>query len=279
MNGAMVEENDVSQHYSSGKLMERLRAVLAAEGIDPDRPTVEQLAPFDHFHGRGLEATEQAANLVSAKPTGHVLDVGSGIGGPARYFAHRFGCRVTGIDLTDEFCEVARVLTRAVGLADKIAFEQGNALAMPFPDASFDGAYSLNVSMNIADKAGLYREIHRVLKPGAWFVLAEVAQGPAGEPTYPTPWAKTAETSFLATPEATRQSLAHAGFAVVRSRDTAADAAAFTARARAMIERGEKPPFQAIQVIHGDLARQMAGNGARDLAAGRVIPIEILCRR
>jgi SAM-dependent methyltransferase len=279
MNTAMAEETDVSQHYSSGKLMERLRAVLAAEGIDPDRPTVEQLALFDHFHGRGLEATEQAANLVSVQSTDHILDVGSGIGGPARYFAHRFGCRVTGIDLTAEFCVVARVLTRAVGLADRIAFEQGNALATPFPDARFDGAYSLNVSMNIADKAGLYREIHRVLKPGAWFVLAEVAQGPAGDPTYPTPWAKTAETSFLATPDETRQSLADAGFAVVRSRDTAADAAAFTARTRAMIERGEKPPFQAIQVIHGDLARQMAGNGARDLAAGKIIPIEILCRR
>ena len=279
MNIAMAEENDVSRHYSSGKLMDRLRAVLAAEGIDPDRPTVEQLAPFDHFHGRGLEATEQAANLVSVEPTDHILDVGSGIGGPARYFAHRFGCRVTGIDLTAEFCEVARALTRAVGLADRIAFEQGNALAMPFPDARFDGAYSLNVSMNIADKGGLYRQIHRVLKPGAWFVLAEVAQGPAGEPTYPTPWAKTAETSFLSTPDETRRSLADAGFAVVRSRDTAADAAAFTARARALIERGEKPPFQAIQVIHGDLARQMAGNGARDLAAGKTIPIEILCRR
>ena len=275
----MAEENDVSRHYSSGKLMERLRAVLAAAGVDPDRPTVEQLAPFDHFHGRGLEATEQAANLAAATAADHLLDVGSGIGGPARYFARRFGCRVTGIDLTPEFCDVARVLTRAVGLADRVAFEQGNALAMPFPDASFEGAYSLNVSMNIADKAGLYREIHRVLKPGAWFVLAEVAQGPAGAPTYPTPWAKTAETSFLATPDETHQALKAAGFTIVKSRDTAADAAAYTARARAMIERGEKPPFQSIQVIHGDLARQMAGNGARDLAAGKIIPIEILCRR
>src|SRR5262249_54684303 len=279
VSGAMPEENDVSRHYSSGKLMERLRAVLMAEGIDPEHPTVDQLAPFDHFHGRGLEATTQAADLVSARPTDHILDVGSGIGGPARYSAHRFGCRVTGIDLTAEFCEVARVLTRATGLADRIAFEQGNALAMPFAEASFDGAYSLNVSMNIADKAGLYREIHRVLKPGAWFVLAEVAQGPAGEPTFPTPWARTADTSFLATPEETHRALADAGFAVGRWVDTAGDAAAFTAGARAMIERGEKPPFQAIQVIHGDLARQMAGNGARDLAAGRVIPIEILCRR
>jgi ubiquinone/menaquinone biosynthesis C-methylase UbiE len=255
-----------------------LRAALAADGIDPDRPGVEQLAPFDHFHGRGLEATQQAANLVAPTPADHVLDVGSGIGGPARYFARRFGCRVSGIDLTAEFCQLARELTRAVGLADRVTFEQGNALMMPFADASFDGAYSMNVSMNIADKAGLYREIRRVLKPGAWFVLAEIAQGPAGPPTYPTPWARTAETSFLATPEETCDALAATGFTIMQSRDTAAEAAAFTARARAMIARGEKPPFHAVYLIHGDLAREMAANGARDLAAGKVIPIEILCR-
>jgi SAM-dependent methyltransferase len=275
----MADEQRISGHYSSGKLMERLRAALAAEGIDPDRPTVEQLAPFDHFHGRGLEATQQVANLVSASAADHILDVGSGIGGPARYFATRFGCRVTGIDLTAEFCDVARALTRAVGLADRIAFEQGNALAMPFPEASFDGAYSMNVSMNIADKAGLYREIRRVLKPGGWFVLAEVTQGPAGPPTYPTPWARTAETSFLATADGTHAALAAAGFTVVQSRDTVADATAFTARSRALIARGEKPPFHAVYLIHGDLAREMAANGARDLAAGKTIPLEILCRR
>lgn len=275
----MSDEHPISRHYSSGRLLERLRAILAAEGVDPDRPTVAQLAPFDHFHGRGLEATDEAASLVSVAPTDHILDVGSGIGGPARYFAHRFGCRVTGIDLTAEFCETARILTRAVGLADSVRFEQGNAVAMPFPDASFDGAYSMNVSMNIADKAGLYREIHRVLKPGAWLVLCEIAQGPGGAPTYPTPWAKTAETSFLTTPAQTRQALEGAGFAIVKARETAKEAAAFGARSRALVERGAKPPLRSIHLIHGDLAREMTANAARDLAAARVIPIEILCRR
>src|SRR5215475_10518519 len=233
----MTDER-ISGHYSSGTLMERLRALLMTEGIDPEHPTVEQLAPFDHFHGRGLEATQQAADLVAPTPADHILDVGSGIGGPARYFAQRFGCRVTGIDLTAEFCEIARVLTRAVGLAGRVAFEQGNALTMPFADASFDGAYSMNVSMNIADKPGFYREVRRVLKPGAWFVLSEIAQGPAGAPTYPTPWARTGDTSFLSTPDATHDALAAAGFTIVKSRDTAAEAAAFTARARALIARG-----------------------------------------
>ena len=99
-------------------------------------------------------------------PTDDLLDIGSGLGGPARYFAQRFGCRVTGIDLTAEFCEVARELTRLLELEDRVTIEHGNALAMPFADARFDGAYSMNVSMNIKDKDRLYREVARVLKPG-----------------------------------------------------------------------------------------------------------------
>ena len=160
--------SDVSGHYSSGDLLARLEARLREDGFDPMRPTFEALAPYDHFHGRGLEATEDMANRLQVSGSDHIVDVGSGLGGPARYFARRFGCRVSGIDLTAEFCEVARHLTSLLGLAERVSIEQGDALAMPFGDATFDGACSMNVSMNIADKRGLYREIHRVLKPDAW---------------------------------------------------------------------------------------------------------------
>ena len=114
--------------------------------------------------------------MLAVSADDHILDVGSGIGGPARFFADQFACRVTGIDLTAEFCEVARHLTGLTGLDDRVICEQGNALEMPFDDGTFDGAYSMNVSMNIEDKDGLYREIHRVLKPGAWLALSELAQ-------------------------------------------------------------------------------------------------------
>lgn len=270
---------DIAGHYGRGGLMERLRAALREEGVDPDRPTIADLAPFDHFHGRGVEATEELAGLLAVKPADRLLDIGSGIGGPARYLADRFGCRVAGIDLTAEFCAVARVLTRALGLENRVAFEQGDALAMPFADASFDGAYSMNVSMNIADKAGFYREIHRVLEPGAWLVLSELARGPGGAPDYPTPWAETAAASFLATPAETRRGLEAAGFAIVKVRETAKEALAYGARSRAMVERGEKPPQRAVQLIHGERAAEMAANVARGLAEARLVPIEILCRK
>ncbi len=270
---------DISAHYARGDLLGRLRAALLADGVDPDHPTMEALAPYDQFHGRGLEATEELADLLTVAPDDHILDIGCGIGGPARYIAQRFGARITGIDLTAEFCDVARHLTAALGLADRVDFKQGDALAMPFADASFAGAYSMNVSMNIADKAGFYGEIHRVLRPGGWLVLSEVAQGPGGPPAYPTPWARAAESSFLATPQQTRDGLAAAGFAVASLRETTEQALAYGARARAMVERGEKPPHRAVMLIHGDIAKDAMANTARGLAESQIVPIEVVCRK
>jgi len=275
----MTDANTITTHYSRGDLLGRLAAALKDDGADPARPTFETLAPYEHFHGRGLEATKEMADSLEVRASDHILDVGSGIGGPARYFARRFGCRVTGIDLTPEFCDVARHLTRQLELERSVAFEVGDALAMPFADATFDGAYSMNVSMNIADKAALYREIRRVLKPGGWLMLSELAKGPGGEPQYPTPWARTAQASFLATPEDTLRGLQAAGFEIVESRSTLEQTLAFGARSRALVQRGEKPPHRAVQLIHGDIAKQAMANSARGLEEKTLVPIEILVRK
>ena len=275
----MADESRISAHYSRGDLLGRLNKALRDDGVDPFRPDIEGLAPYDQFHGRGLEATQEMAESLAIAATDHILDVGSGIGGPARYLARRFGCRITGIDLTPEFCEVARHLSRLLQMDDNVRFEVGNALAMPFADATFDGAYSMNVSMNIADKAAFYREIRRVLKPGGWLMLSEIAKGPAAGLDYPTPWARVAETSFLATPEDTLRELGHAGFEVMHHRDTREQTLAFGARSKAMVERGEKPPHRAVQLIHGEIAKQAMANTARGLAERQIIPIEILGRK
>ena len=269
---------DVTGHYSRGELLSRLYAALTEDGADPARPTMEALAPYDQFHGRGMEATVELATSLSPAATDHILDIGSGIGGPARYMAQRFGCRVTGIDLTPEFCDVARRLTGLLGLADRVAFEVANALALPFAADAFEGAYSMNVSMNIADKAGLYREAHRVLKHGTWLVLSELARG-EGELDYPTPWAATACNSFLSTPEETERGLQGAGFEIVRTRSTLEEALAFGAASRAIVDAGGKPPHRAVMLIHGDLAKQAMANTARGLADGKIVPIEVLARK
>jgi SAM-dependent methyltransferase len=147
-------QSKIVEHYAKSGLFERLVAALRADGADPAHPTIEALAPYDHFHGCGLEMTEDMW-LVSVRPTDHLLDVGSGLGGPARWLASRYGYRITGIDLTSEYCAIAQHFTRLLGLERRVRFQVGNALALPFDDGSFEGADSMFVSMDIADKAKL----------------------------------------------------------------------------------------------------------------------------
>jgi ubiquinone/menaquinone biosynthesis C-methylase UbiE len=275
----MNSDRQISAHYSRGDLLTRLNAALVEDGVNPGQPSIEELAPYDQFHGRGLEATLEIAELMPAGPGNHLLDIGSGIGGPARYFAGRFGCRVTGIDLTPEFCDVAVHLTRLLDLQDQVKIQLGDALAMSFADASFDGAYSMNVSMNIADKGAFYREIYRVLKPGAWLVLSEVTKGDGADLDYPTPWAASADTSFLSTPEGTRRGLLESGFDVIRMQSTLEQARAYGARSRAMVERGENPPQRAVPLILGETAKQALANMSRALLEARINPIEVLSRK
>jgi SAM-dependent methyltransferase len=274
---------EVAAYYASGDLLARLEVALRADGADPAAPPLEALAAYDQFHGRGIEATEELAAHLAARfaidASHHLLDVGCGFGGPARVFARRFGCRVAGIDLTTAFCALARELNRRTGLDTRVEIHEGDALAMPFSDASFDGAYSMNVSMNIADKATLYRELHRALKPGAWLVLSELARGGGAEPEYPLPWAATPATSFLSTPEDTRRGLESTGFEVVECHDHTAKNEAYAARARATLKAGGQHPHRAIPLIHGDRARAVMTNSSRGVSEGRLIPIEIFARK
>jgi ubiquinone/menaquinone biosynthesis C-methylase UbiE len=275
----MSVSGDIVAHYSRGRLLERLDAALREDGCDPLHPTLEELAPYDQFHGRGLEATTDAATLMPATASDRLLDIGSGLGGPARWLARHFGCRVFGVDLTPEFCLVANVLAQRTSTAAAVEFNVANALALPFADETFDGAYSMNVSMNIADKAALYREVRRVLKPNGWLMLSENARGEGPEPDYPTPWAASADASFLTTSQETRDGLLAAGFEVLSFRSTRAQALAYGARSREAVARGEKPPHRAVILVHeGDAAAAMR-NSARAVAEARVEPIELLARK
>jgi SAM-dependent methyltransferase len=274
----MATEREVTQHYGSQGIAERVLAALR-EAKGADAPvTPETLAPLDQFHGRGVVATKELVALLKPQADERLLDIGSGIGGPARWIAAKFGVHVTGVDLTPEFCAAAEALNAATGLADRVTIHNGSALALPVPDGGFDAAYSQNVIMNIADKRRFYREAFRALRPGGRLALSNLCAGPNGEALYPVPWATTAETSFLATPDEMRTDLIAAGFEIAHFEDTTAATIEMQRRARERVERGESLRI-AVQIIMGERSREMQINTTRNVEEGRVATIEALVRK
>jgi SAM-dependent methyltransferase len=275
----MVAEQRVAQHYGSAGIAERILAALrAVQG--PEAPvTPDALAPADHFHGGGLAATQELVAILQPQDGERLLDIGSGIGGPARWIAAKFGVHVTGVDLTPEFCAAAEELNRATGLTDRIRIINGSALNLPVPDGEFDRAYSQNVIMNIDDKPRFYREVFRALRPGGVFAIANACAGPAGEPYYPQMWAATGATSFLATPEEARRDMQKAGFAIAAFRDTTAGRLPAQTRRGQELEGGAAPPL-GIHVLMGqDVVREAMKNSTRNVAEGRIVMIEALLRK
>ncbi len=268
----------VERHYASDAIADRILTALR-EAYGPDTPiTPDSLAPLDHFHGRSVAATEALAARLAPQAGDRLLDIGSGIGGPARWTAAHFGCHVTGIDLTQAFCDAAETLTLACGMSDQVRIVHGTATDLPFPDDSFDRAYSQNVLMNIADKQRFYREAFRVLRPGGMFAVDQIALGLNGPPTYPQPWASVAEASFLAAPEEIRADIAAAGFDIVTFRDATDEAIAFQEEARRRIQT-EGPPRLGLHVLLGDRFREVMRNSADSLAHRRTSVIQCLLHR
>jgi sarcosine/dimethylglycine N-methyltransferase len=271
----MAIESDVASHYGNTGIAERILATLKAAG---QPVTVDTLSVLDHFHGRGIVATQELVAVLKPKPGEHLLDIGSGIGGPARWFAAKCGVHVTGVDLTPEFCAAARALNEATGLGDRVTIIDGSALALPVPDNAFDRAYSQNVIMNIADKRQFYREARRALLPGGLLALSNLCAGNGEELIYPVPWADNAATSFLATPEEMAADLHAAGFVVVSFRDTTKEVEPATRRNRERLE-GEGLGPLGTHLILGERLRQMQINSSLNLEQGKVATIEALVRK
>src|SRR5512135_933686 len=198
----------VQTHYTRADLGDAILAALESAGKDVNRLTPEDLAPIDEFHIRGREATLELARAAGLDATKRVLDVGSGVGGTARCLAKEFGCRVTGVDLTDEYCRAAAMLCARTGLAHLVDFRQGDATNLPFDDCTFDVVWTEHVAMNIPDKTRLYNEMHRVLNPGGTLAIYDVLAGPSGPVLFPVPWARAPDASFLVQPDELRELLA-----------------------------------------------------------------------
>jgi len=283
----MSSEAKVAGHYERGRLEELILGAVVREGKDPENLTASDLAAVDEFHVGGLEATQELAKQMELRAGMRLLDVGSGIGGPARYFAGEHGCRVTGIDLTNDFVRAAESLTGRTKLDGLAKFQQGSALAMPFERDTFDGAYMIHVGMNIADKAGIFREVRRVVKAGGLFTIFDImstgdrraGDGRALEAAirYPVPWALSGETSFVGTREEYREPLHKAGFEIVQERGRAAFGIEFTERVMARMAQGG-PPALGLHLLMGEKTPLMIKNILAMMKEGVLEPVELQAR-
>jgi ubiquinone/menaquinone biosynthesis C-methylase UbiE len=261
----MAEPADVQAHWTRPGVLVRIDAALTELGQDPHNLSPDTLETVEHLHSGGFATTRDQAKRVSITEESRVLDVGCGIGGPARYLAHRFGCRVDGIDLTPELIETGRVLTERCKLGDRVALQVGNALELPYPDQTFDVVWCQNVTMNIADKAGLLASVYRVLKRGGLYTATKYSVGPGGDIILPVPWAHDASINFLESADVMRTQYHMAGFRILEWMNYSNKA----------IEHYERmlsaPPKLSGRLIFGDDAPERQRNSQRNLIAGRII--------
>ncbi|MGA7329262.1 MAG: class I SAM-dependent methyltransferase [Rhodomicrobium sp.] len=257
--------NSARDHYRPAGLTERLKTALSAFGPEDQLLTPQQLAGFDQFHTLGLAATAELAKLAGIEADTDLLDLGSGVGGPARFLAETFGCRVTGIDLSEPFVDAARYLTERTGQTEQVSFQTASALELPFEGDRFNAVLLQHVAMNIWDRARLYSEIRRVLKSGGRFATFDAVLN-NGEPHYPVPWARTLETSFLLTAAATREVIEAAGFRTLAWQDDTEVAKAWFAQMRAY----GPPPSPNLGVVMGPGFAELAANLGRNLMEGRL---------
>ena len=250
--------SSLAAHYAARDIETRILAAIRAAGLNPDRRLAPaELGALDHFHTGGARASRELMELARIRAEDRVLDIGAGLAGPARMLASTRGCRVDCVDLSPDFCAGAALLNRLTGLAERIGVHTGSALDLPFPDASFDVVWMQNVGMNIADKARLYGEIRRVLKPAGRFAFQEMTAGESATSRFPLPWATDPRDSFLVSAEEMRTALADSGFAVEHFEDTSEAHLARTT--------GDAAPSPLTLGVYVDDLAQKAANARRSL--------------
>ena len=268
----------IQTHYTRTDLGEIILSALERAGKDVNHLTPEDLAPIDEFHIRGRAATLELAQAAGLDSTKCVLDVGSGVGGTSRCLAQQFGCHVTGIDLTEEYCRAAAILSSRIGLTHLTDYYQGDATQLPFPDQTFDVVWTEHVAMNIQDKAQLYHEMYRVLKPGGTLAIYDVLAGPSGPVLFPVPWARTPDTSFLVQPDELRKLLEETGFTITDWSDTTERARTWFVSLAEKIQK-EGLPSLGFHILMGADFKVMAQNQGRNLQEGRIVLAQIVARK
>ena len=272
----MADAQVISDHWGKGDVFARILEAMERVGINPATVTIEELAPVDHFHARGFPATIELADVLPIKEGDRLVDIGCGIGGPARYLAKRFRCHVDGIDITAPFVDAGNRLSELVGMTGLVEFRHGDGQKLPYADGSFGGGYSQHVTMNVPNRDLFFEEAFRVLEPGAFFALTEHGLGEVGELHHPVPWSEDGSGSYLMRPANTVACLERAGFEKVEVTDTGERYLAGYKAAIELAETGTAPVF-GVHILLGKLALQIVRNAARNIEERRTHPVQIVC--
>jgi SAM-dependent methyltransferase len=262
----------MTSHWERDGLLAKILSSLATAGKDLDALTVNDLGLSDHFHGGGKPATDRLARRAGLQPGIKVLDVGGGLGGPARTLAAEYGCRVTVVDLTESYVRTGEALTARLGLADRVTHRVGDALALDVEPEAFDVVWTQNSGMNIADKDRLYAGFARALRPGGRLVTQEPMAGPVQPVVYPVMWARDASGSFLRGPDEMRAAMETAGFRVLEWEDVT-DGITGPASADAI------PAHAAARIIMGDALDAIMRAGQRNRVERRIAMIQAVLER
>lgn len=275
-----MQNNDiVAKHYVHGDLISAIQDAVTKLGKTTKNVSVDDLGPVDEFHIGGRIATDNFLSQLQFNSQNHVLDIGCGLGGAARYTAQKYKSRVTGIDLTEEYIRTGNVLTTWVNMQHLVTLKQESALAMSFSDNSFDGAYMLHVGMNIQDKVHLFREIFRVLQPGSLLGVYDIMQNEGGPLTYPLPWTSEGGTNFLSTADQYKKALKEAGFQVSSETSRRDFALEFFKNMKAKNEANGGPPALGLHTLMKDSTPVKLKNMYDGIAANYIMPIEIICQK
>jgi SAM-dependent methyltransferase len=262
----------VTEHYERSDALRKVSAALDRMAPGGRRLSLDELGGFDHFHTAGLLATARMADLLAPAPTDVVLDAGAGLGGPARYLADRFGCRVVGVDLTPLFVEVGELLNRRTGLEGQVELRVGDVTALDLQDGAVDHAWTQHVAMNIADRPRLYAELRRAVRTGGRLAIFDVVDGGGGELLLPVPWATEPHHSHLVTRDELRSLLAGAGFRVDHEEDPAGE---LLPAMRQMLS--EPPRSELTTAMFIDDIETKGPLYMRNLAEGRTALALVLC--